>query len=402
MSTAVMTKTLTNRLELTSIADTALKAAARFWFGVTVIGQLLLAFAVASFYGLTALRGDYHGWKFTNGYVPGVTKGNWAVVMHVASAVVVMLAGAIQLVPQVRNRFPAFHRWNGRIYMLTAVTLSVAGLYMTWIRGSVGDISQHLGSTLNAVLIWLCAAMALRYALARDFRTHRRWALRLFLVVSGSLFIRVGLFLSFLLNHGPFGFDPTTFSGPFLTFLSFGCYLFPLVVLEIYLRAQDRPGALRRMAMAGTLLVLTLAMGAGIFAVAMAVWVPQVKAGFDPRTSIAETLSATITSSGIDAAVKQYHELKAAGGTTTYNFDEDELNTLGYQLIRKKEFEDAIRVFQLNVEAYPQSSNVYDSLGEAYMDDGDKPQAIANYRKSVRLNPKNRNGIVYLQKLGAP
>src|ERR1035438_393286 len=99
MSTAI----ISNRLELTSVADTALKTAARFWFGVTVIGQCVFAFAVASFYGLTALRGDYHGWKFTNGYVPGVTKGNWAVVMHVVSAVVVMLAGALQLVPQVRS-----------------------------------------------------------------------------------------------------------------------------------------------------------------------------------------------------------------------------------------------------------------------------------------------------------
>jgi uncharacterized membrane protein len=171
MSTAV----LTNRLNLDSVADTTLKAAARFWFVVAVVGQLVVAFVVASFYRLTALRGDYHAWKFTNGYVPGVTKGNWAVVMHVISAVV-MLAGAVQLIPQVRNRFPAFHRWNGRIYMLTAVTLSVAGLYMTWIRGSVCDLSQHIGSTLNAVLIWLCAAMALRHALARDFNTHRRWA----------------------------------------------------------------------------------------------------------------------------------------------------------------------------------------------------------------------------------
>src|SRR5712675_2365208 len=145
MSTAV----LTNRLELDSIAETVLKAAARFWFGVTVIGQLFFAFAVASFYALTALRGNYHAWKITNGYIPGVTKGNLAVVMHLFSAVMVMLAGAVQLVPQVRNRFPAFHRWNGRIYMLTAVALSAAGLYMTWIRGSVGDISQHLGSTGN-------------------------------------------------------------------------------------------------------------------------------------------------------------------------------------------------------------------------------------------------------------
>jgi uncharacterized membrane protein len=392
---------MTNRLEMSSVADNALKAAARFWFVVTVVGQLVFAFTVASFYALTALRGDYHKWNFTNGYVPGLSMGNIAVVMHVASAVIIMLAGAVQLVPQVRNRFPVFHRWNGRIYMLTAVTLSVAGLYMTWIRGSVGDLSVHLGSTLNAVLIWLCGGMALRYALARDFKIHRRWALRFFLVVSASWFFRIGFFLSFLVFKGPFGFDPTTFRGPFLTFMTFAQYLIPLAVLEIYLRAQDRPGALRRMATAGMLFVLTFVMGAGLFAVATAAWVPQVKAAYDPRKSIAEPLSATIASSGIDAAAKQYHDLKAAE-PSTYNFDEGELNSLGYQLIGTKKFKEAIGILQLNVEAYPQSSNVYDSLGEAYMDDGDKPLAIANYQKSLELNPKNRGAVVMLQKLNAP
>src|SRR5580700_7057807 len=397
MSTAVMT----NRLELDSIASTALKAAARFWFGVTVIGQLVFAFAIGSFYGLTALRGDYHGWRFTNGYVPGVTRGNWAVVMHVASAAVIMFAGAVQLVPQVRNRFPVFHRWNGRIYMLTVVTLSVAGLYMTWIRGSVGDLAQHLSSTLNAILMWLFAGLALRFAMARDFKTHRRWALRLFLVVSGSWFYRIALFLSFLIFKGPVGFDPTTFTGPFLTFMGFAQYLFPLAVLEIYFLAQDRPSALRRLATAGLIFVLTLAMVAGLFAATMAVWVPDVKAAFDPRRSIAETLSATIASSGVDAAIQQYHDLKAVQ-PATYNFDESELNSLGYRLLNAKKFKDAIRIFQLNVEAYPQSSNVYDSLGEAYMDDGNKPLAIANYQKSIELNPKNRGAVVMMQKLNAP
>lgn len=397
MSTAV----LTNRLELSSIADTALKAAARFWFGVTVLGQLVFAFAVASFYTLTAIRGDYHAWKFTNGFAPGVTKGNWAVVMHVASAALIMLAGAVQLVPQVRSRFPAFHHWNGRIYMLSAVTLSFAGLYMVWIRGSVGDLPQHLASTLNAILIWLFAALALRFAMARDFKTHRRWALRLFLVVSGSWFYRIALFLTFLIFKGPVGFDPTTFTGPLITFMGFANFLFPLAVLEIYFLAQDRPGALRRMATAGLLFVLTLVMVAGLFAVAMANWVPQVKAAFDPRRSIAETLSATIAASGVDAALKQYHDLKAAH-PTTYNFDEDEINSLGYRLLNAKKFTDAIRILQLNVDAYPQSSNVYDSLGEAYMDAGNKPLAIANYQKSLQLNPKNTNGAVMLRKLNAP
>jgi uncharacterized membrane protein len=396
MSTAVMT----NRLELSSVADGALKAAARFWFVVTVLGQLVFAFTVASFYALTAVRGDYHKWNFTNGYVPGFSMGNTAVIMHVASAAFIMLAGAVQLVPQIRSRFPVFHRWNGRIYMLTALTLSVAGLYMTWIRGSVGDLSVHLGSTLNAVLIWLCGGMALRYALARDFRTHRRWALRFFLVVSASWFFRIGFFLSFLVNKGPFGFDPTTFRGPFLTFMSFAQVLIPLAVLEIYLRTQDRPGALRRMATAGMLFVLTLVMCAGLFAVGVTQWVPQVKAAYDSRKSIAETLSATIASSGLDAAEKQYHDLKAAG-SATYNFDESELNNLGYEFVRAKKFKNAIRIFQLNVEAYPQSSNVYDSLGEAYLDDGNKPQAIANYRKSRELNPKNRGAAEVLRRLNA-
>jgi tetratricopeptide (TPR) repeat protein len=166
-------------------------------------------------------------------------------------------------------------------------------------------------------------------------------------------------------------------------------------------RTQGRFSAPCRSAMAAGLLVLTVAMGAGIFAVSMAVWLPIVKAGYDNRKSIADTLSATIARSGIDKAAKQYHELKASQ-TYIYNFDEDELNTLGYQLIRANKFKKAIRIFELNVEAYPQSSNAYDSLAEAYMDDGNKPQAIANYQKSLELNPKNRGATRMLQKLNAP
>jgi cytochrome c-type biogenesis protein CcmH/NrfG len=55
----------------------------------------------------------------------------------------------------------------------------------------------------------------------------------------------------------------------------------------------------------------------------------------------------------------------------------------------------------LNVEAFPQSSNVYDSLGEAYMANGDKELAIRNYEKSIELNPQNTNGVGMLKKLRA-
>jgi hypothetical protein len=399
MSTAVMTQ----RLELNSLADTALKASVRFWFVILFLGQLLFAFTTASFYGLSAVRGNLHAWTkvLAHGIVPGDRMGNVALATHLASAVIIILAGTLQLIPQIRSRFPIFHRWTGRLYIVTAFTVSLAGLYLMWVRGTVGDLSQHLGTSLMAVLIMVFAVLALRYAMLRDFTAHRRWAFRLYLVVSASLFIRAGLFLAALLNRGPFGFDPTTFTGPFLTFISFGQYLVPLAVFELYLRVQQRPNMLGRMATAVLLFVLTLGMAGGIFGVTVGIWAPSVKAAFDSRISIAETLSATIASNGIDSALQQYGDLKASTPSAAYNFDEAELNSLGYTLLRANKTKDAIRIFQLNVEAYPNSSNPYDSLGEGYMNDGNKPLAIANYQKSLQLNPKNRNAVLMLQKLNA-
>jgi uncharacterized membrane protein len=392
------------RLELDSIAEKALKMATRLWIVVVVIGQLMFSFEVASFYGMAVVHGTTpQAWSnhITHGYVPGDGMGNFAVSMHLLSAVIIILAGMIQLVPQIRERAPAFHRWNGRLYVIAAFTVSLAGLYMTWVRGSVGDLSQHLGQSLNGLLIMICAAMALRYAVARDFTTHRRWALRLYLVVSASLFIRAGIFLSLFLNHGPFGFDPATFSGPFLTFITFAQYMVPLTILELYFLAKERGKALGRLAMASGLVVAAVALGAGLFAVTVGVWMPALKKAYDSRKSIAAVMSASIASNGVNEAASQYHKLKAARAGN-YNFDEDELDTLGYELIKTKKYTEAIRIFQLNVEAYPQSFNTYDSLGEAYMDNGDRALAIANYKRSLELNPKNHNARKMLKKIGAP
>jgi tetratricopeptide (TPR) repeat protein len=400
MSTAVMA----NRMERNSIADTGLKAAAVFWFIVAVTGQWIFVFYIASFYGVATAHGNIETWNRTlaHGWVAGNTIGNTALAVHLLFAAIVSFSGALQLIPQIRARVPVFHRWNGRMYVLLAFTMGISGLYLLFSgRKVVGDFLQHLAFGINGILILVCAAMAWRYAVARQFKAHRRWALRLFLVVGGVWFFRVGLMFWLFLNKGPVGFDPATFRGPFITFLSFAQYLLPLAVLEIYLRSQDRAEAVGRLATAAGLFVLTAAMGVGIFAASLGMWLPRVKAAYDPRKSIAGTLSATIASNGMDQAVKQYHDLKAAG-SASYNFDEDQLNSLGYELIRAKRFKEGVRIFQLNIEAYPRSANVYDSLGEAYMDDGNRPLAIANYQKSLELNPKNRNAVQMLQKLNAP
>jgi CubicO group peptidase (beta-lactamase class C family) len=79
---------------------------------------------------------------------------------------------------------------------------------------------------------------------------------------------------------------------------------------------------------------------------------------------------------------------------------ENRLNNLGYSLLQQKKLPEAIALLKLNVEFYPNAWNVYDSLAEAYMTNGDKELAIANYKKSLELNPQNSNGREMLKKLG--
>jgi len=85
------------------------------------------------------------------------------------------------------------------------------------------------------------------------------------------------------------------------------------------------------------------------------------------------------------------------GQESVYN--EAVLNDIGYWLLKRKHLNSAIRIFRLNVEAYPESWIVYDSLGEAYMKGDNKDLAIQNYRKSLELNPDNTHAVKMLDKL---
>jgi len=76
-----------------------------------------------------------------------------------------------------------------------------------------------------------------------------------------------------------------------------------------------------------------------------------------------------------------------------------EINALGYQMLGAERHADAIAVFELYVELFPNDANAYDSLGEAFMVRGDTADAIANYERSLRMNPDNTNAIEMLAKL---
>jgi len=110
-----------------------------------------------------------------------------------------------------------------------------------------------------------------------------------------------------------------------------------------------------------------------------------------PKRSIADAVMNTITEQDVAASIKQYRALKTGPTAGEYDFGEMELNRLGYQLLQTKKVAEAVEIFKLNVETFPQSANAYDSLGEAYMAHGDKELSIANYKKSLELDPKNSN-----------
>ena len=66
------------------------------------------------------------------------------------------------------------------------------------------------------------------------------------------------------------------------------------------------------------------------------------------------------------------------------------INYMGYNLLNNPaKLNDAIAMFKLNVENYPKSDNVYDSLGDAYAKKGDRDAAITCYQRSLVINPKN-------------
>jgi hypothetical protein len=120
-----------------------------------------------------------------------------------------------------------------------------------------------------------------------------------------------------------------------------------------------------------------------------------------PKTDAAGALSLVETTEGAKAAIQEYRYLHE-NAASQFDFNEGTLNQLGYNLLDKGDTQDAIQLFQMNVQEYPKSWNCYDSLGEAYMKAGQKELAIENYAKSIELNPDNKNGVEMLKKLKEP
>ena len=98
-----------------------------------------------------------------------------------------------------------------------------------------------------------------------------------------------------------------------------------------------------------------------------------------------------------DKALLGYLDIQKQDSTSIF-INETDFNRKGYQLIREKKYQDAISVFKINVALYPNSDNVYDSLADAYLRNGDSLQAFNNYKKALELNTGNDRAKEYINK----
>ena len=117
-----------------------------------------------------------------------------------------------------------------------------------------------------------------------------------------------------------------------------------------------------------------------------------------PRLSVAPAVLTAIDGQGLEAGLARYRQLRATEAAG-YDFAEGELNGLGYTLLGRGDVAGAVRVFELNTEQYPASSNAFDSLGEALGRAGRRDDAIKAYTRALELDPHNLNARAMLEKI---
>jgi predicted membrane protein DUF2306 len=267
MSESVVARTW----DANALAQFALQSSAIVWVATAVIGQWFFAYHIAEAFIGPAFAGNFAAWNkdLFVGLVDGDPIGNVALGAHLFIAFVITIGGTLQLIPQIRTYAPLFHRWNGRLYIVIAFVTSLAALYMIWTRHTFGGILVNdISVSIDAVLIMIFAAVTVRYARARRFDVHPRWALRTFIVVSGVWFTRViYAFLGIVTQgHTPGVTDEMT--GLTNIVIGFASYLLPLAVLELYFLAKRSPSVFARLATAALVLVAAVATGIGVYGTA--------------------------------------------------------------------------------------------------------------------------------------
>lgn len=251
----------------------------KYWLTVVFTGLLFFTIYITLVYIYHLLIGNAQYWAENSiiGFAPQDAWGNIIFGIHILGAAIISIGGPLQLIPLIRKRYPRFHRLNGRVYIGMAFLLSIGGLYLIWVRKASTGIIGDLSVSFNGILILMSALFTIKYAIARKIEVHNRWALRLFLSMSGVYFFRIILMFWIIINGGPIGFDPESFTGPAITIIDMLSYVFPLGVLEIFFWAHRTRYKPMSIVMIFFMALLTLTWVIGIGATILGMWWPAIQ-----------------------------------------------------------------------------------------------------------------------------
>lgn len=245
---------------------------ATVWISATLFGLYILAF-----YAGALAAGDMEKW---NGVLPRLYESdtpvaNAGIGLHFAAGGIILALGCLQLMGGIRERFPAVHRWAGRVYVTASMLAGIGGLAFILSKGTIGGTVMDAGFGLYGVLTVIAAVETVRHARAGRTDTHRIWALRLFALAIGSWLYRMDYGFWFLLADG--AGHAKDFTGPFDRVMAFWFYLPNLLLVEVFVRARrvTAPPAVR-VAAAGVLAAATGFLLLGTFYFTKFYWGPAI------------------------------------------------------------------------------------------------------------------------------
>jgi len=242
------------------------------WASAALFGLYILAFYAAALY-----EGNMQRW---NEVLPGLYQTNSVsttsgIGLHFATGGIILILGSIQLIAGIRNRYPAVHRWIGRLYVISSVLAAIGGLVFILIKGTIGGLVMDIGFGLYGVLMLLAAIETYRHAVAGRLEKHRAWALRLYALAIGSWLYRMDYGFWLLLADG-LG-HTRSFAGVFDKVMAFFFYIPNLLVAEAFIRARAYNAAPAfRFFAAGIQLLVTMFLLVGTYYFTLYYWGPAI------------------------------------------------------------------------------------------------------------------------------
>ena len=254
--------------------------AIKWWIAAVLVGQWMFGIYILFRFTMPWLLGELDESQFSSmirGYENGEVFNNGVLLLHIIPLMLISLSATFQLVPFIRNRFPKFHRWNGRLFLVVGFLGAISGLYMTWAIGTRLSDLGAIGVTINGILIPIFVYYAWHTAVKRNFSLHRRFAVHTFILINGVWSVRLYLMAWFMINPGGLG-NTGLIDGPADIAISFASYLLPMAIAELAFWAERRKSSLAMLIGATGVTILALLTTLGVYAASTMMWIPRITA----------------------------------------------------------------------------------------------------------------------------